>query len=114
MKRLSCTVRTAVLLAVAGVCLGATTSRFEQKLAKDKQAVHALNRLTFGPRPGEVEQVRRLSVEKWIDQQLYPEQIAENPILETKLQSLGTLKLATWQIVETYPQSQPGAMIRPP
>jgi uncharacterized protein (DUF1800 family) len=113
MKRLSCTVRTAVLLAVAGVCLGATTSRFDQKLSGDKQAVHALNRLTFGPRPGDVEQVRRLGVEKWINQQLYPEQIVENPILETKLQSLGTLKLATWQIVETYPQGQPRAMIRP-
>ena len=114
MKRLSYTVRTAVLLAVAGVCLGATTNRFDQKLSGDTRAVHALNRLTFGPRPGDVEQVRRLGVEKWINQQLYPEQISENPILETKLQSLGTLKLATWQIVETYPQGQPGAMIRPP
>ena len=114
MKRLSYTVRTAVLLAIAGVCLGATTNRFDQKLSRDKQAVHALNRLTFGPRPGDVEQVRRLGVEKWINQQLRPEQIAENPILETKLQALGTVKLATWQIAETYPQGQPRAMIRPP
>src|SRR5262245_20534070 len=114
MKRLSYTVRTAVLLSVAGVCLGTTATRFDQKLSVDKQAVHALNRLTFGPRPGDVEQVRRLGVEKWINQQLHPEQIAENPILETKLQPLGTLQLPTWQIVENYPQNPMAAMIRPP
>jgi uncharacterized protein (DUF1800 family) len=114
MKRLSCTVRTAVLLAVAGVCLGTTATRFDQKLSPDKQAVHALNRLTFGPRPGDVEQVRRLGVEKWINQQLHPEQIAENPILEGKLQPLGTLQLPTWQIAESYPQNPMAAMIRPP
>src|SRR5215831_7032315 len=114
MKRLSRTVRAAVLLALAGVCLGTTATRFDQKLSADKQAVHALNRLTFGPRPGEVEQVRRLGVEKWINQQLHPEQIAENPALETKLQPLGTLQLPTWQIVESYPQNPMAAMIRPP
>ena len=114
MKRLSRTVRAAVLLALAGVCLGTTATRFDQKLSADKQAVHALNRLTFGPRPGEVEQVRRLGVEKWINQQLHPEQIAENPALETKLQPLGTLQLPTWQIVESDPQNPMAAMIRPP
>src|SRR5262249_48962411 len=67
-----------------------------------------------GPRPGDVEQIRRLGVEKWIDQQLHPEQIAENPILETKLKPLGTLQLATWQIAEKYPPFQPGFMIRQP
>jgi uncharacterized protein (DUF1800 family) len=114
MKRLSYTVRTAVLLAIGGVCLGTTATRFDQKLSSDKQAVHALSRLTFGPRPGDVELVRRLGVEKWINQQLHPEQIAENPILETKLQPLGTLQLPTWRIVESYPQAPMAAMIRPP
>ena len=114
MKRLSYTVRTAVLLAIGGVCLGTTATRFDQKLSSDKQAVHALSRLTFGPRPGDVELVRSLGVEKWINQQLHPEQIAENPILETKLQPLGTLQLPTWRIVESYPQAPVAAMIRPP
>src|SRR5215471_16604855 len=113
MKALSCTVRTTVLLATVAVCLGSGAGRFDQKLSGDKQAVHVLNRLTFGARPGDVEQVRRLGVEKWINQQLHPEQIGENPILENKLQPLGTLKLPTWQIVESYPQA-PMPMFRPP
>jgi uncharacterized protein (DUF1800 family) len=112
MKRLARPARAAVLLAVVAACLGNAAGRFDQKLLIDKQAVHLLNRLTFGPRPGDVEQVRRIGVEKWIDQQLHPEQIPENPVLETKLEALGTLRLATWQIVDKYPQQAP--MFRTP
>lgn len=103
MRRLVWPVRAAVLLVIVSACLGAAAGRFDQKLPADKQAIHVLNRLTFGARPGDVEQVRRMGVEKWIDQQLHPEQISENPNLETKLQPLSTLQLATWQIVEKYP-----------
>src|SRR5262245_26225177 len=75
-------------------------SRFDQKLTVDKQIVHVLNRLTFGARPGDVEQVRRLGVEKWIDLQLHPERITENAALEEKVKPLETLKMATWQMLE--------------
>ena len=37
-----------------------------------KRALHALNRLAFGPRPGDVERVTAMGVDKWIDQQLHP------------------------------------------
>jgi uncharacterized protein (DUF1800 family) len=49
---------------------------FEKKLSKDRSIVHALNRLAFGPRPGDVEAVKRMGLEKWIDLQLHPERIA--------------------------------------
>src|SRR5262245_43418559 len=81
-----------------------TASRFDQKLAVDKQIVHALNRLTFGVRPGDIEQVRRVGVEKWIDLQVHPERIPENAALEEKVKPLETLKMATWQMLE---RSQP-------
>ena len=44
-----------------------------------KRALHALNRLTFGPRPGDVERVTAIGVDKWIDQQLHPEKIDDVP-----------------------------------
>src|SRR5690349_22965903 len=44
------------------------------------------------------------SVEKWIDQQLHPERIAENAALEEKVKALETLKMAPWQLAE---RSQP-------
>src|SRR5262249_52568200 len=64
--------------------------------------------------PGDVEQVRRLGVDKWIEQQLHPDQIAENPSLETKVKPLETVYMATWQISEKYPQTPAGLMIKPP
>jgi uncharacterized protein (DUF1800 family) len=36
---------------------------------------HILNRLAFGPRPGDVERIRRIGVDRWIEQQLHPERI---------------------------------------
>src|SRR5262245_57866462 len=89
--------------------------RFDQRLSKDQQIVHALNRLTFGARPADVEHVRRMGVEKWIDLQLHPEKIQENPILAAKLKSLETVQMASWQIFETYqPGPGKGKKIAPP
>jgi uncharacterized protein (DUF1800 family) len=44
----------------------------------DARTVHVLNRLAFGPRPGEVEQVMRMGVDRWIDRQLRPESIDDS------------------------------------
>ena len=101
----------ALLLAPAGNAAG----RFDQKLTADKQIVHVLNRLAFGPRPGDVEQVRRLGVDRWIDLQLHPDRIPENPELATRIQPLDTLQLSMWQINEKYaqPQQQQKAPQRP-
>jgi uncharacterized protein (DUF1800 family) len=41
----------------------------------DQQVMQVLNRLAFGPRPGDVAQVRKVGVDAWIDQQLHPERI---------------------------------------
>jgi len=114
MKRLGCLLSVPLLLVVVVAFAGNATGRFDQKLSADKQIVHVLNRLTFGPRPGDAEQVRRLGVQKWIDLQLHPERVQENPVLESKLRPLETLKLAMWQIQEKYSPATPGRVIRPP
>jgi uncharacterized protein (DUF1800 family) len=46
-----------------------------RELTPREQAVQVLNRLAFGPRPGEVDQVLRIGVDKWIEAQLHPERI---------------------------------------
>jgi uncharacterized protein (DUF1800 family) len=48
-----------------------------------------------------------VGIEKWIDLQLHPERIPENPVLAAKLKPLETLQLATWQILDRYPQTPP-------
>ena len=59
---------------------------------EQKRAAHALNRLTFGPRPGDVEQVMAVGVDRWIDLELHPEKIADNN-LESRLTPLRTLHM---------------------
>ncbi len=101
MRRPGFALGVAALVAAAGSLAGATTGRFDQKLSKDRQVLHVLNRLTFGPRPSDVDRVRGLGVEKWIRQQLQPQLVQENPLVEARLRPLATLRLATWQIFES-------------
>src|SRR6202049_127847 len=75
------------------------------QLDRRKQAVHALNRLTFGPRPGDVDHVMAIGVDKWIDQQLHPDKI-DDSALEARLSSLRTRRMNTREIVENFPPEQ--------
>src|SRR5207247_10746960 len=102
MKRLGCLLSVPLLLVVAVAFAGNATGRFDQKLSADKQIVHVLNRLTFGPRPGDAEQVRRLGVQKWIDLQLHPVRVQDNPVVDSILRRFETMTLAMWQIREDY------------
>ena len=71
-------------------------------LGQQKRALHALNRLTFGPRPGEVERVAALGVDKWIEQQLRPEKIDDHAV-EARLAGFTTLKMDTKTMIEKFP-----------
>ena len=70
-----------------------TAPRFDAKLSPEQKILQAINRLTFGARPGDIEEVRRLGVEKWIALQLHPERIAEDPELEARLKPLETIRM---------------------
>jgi len=75
---------------------------------EQKRALHALNRLAFGPRPGDVARVTAMGVEKWIDQQLHPDKIDDHA-LDARLQPFRTLRMNTREIVENFP---PPAVIK--
>jgi uncharacterized protein (DUF1800 family) len=111
MNRLALAITAAALLCVApqGTKAG---GHFDSKLSKDQQIPQVLNRLTFGPRPGDVEEVRRLGVDKWLDLQLHPDRIPENPVLDEKLKPLETLRMTPDEIIAAYPQAPPGLVFR--
>ena len=114
MKRSGFALGVAALVVAAGSLPRADSGRFDAKLSKDRQVLHVLNRVTFGPRPGDVDRVRSIGVEKWIRQQLQPQLISENPQLEARLKSLASVHLSTWQIFETYqPPPQPTPVSQP-
>ena len=82
---------------------GSAAAQFRQPMAKAEKPEHALNRLTFGARAGDIQRVQKLGVKKWIDLQLHPDRIAENPVLLEKLQPLDTLGMSTMQMLQNYP-----------
>jgi uncharacterized protein (DUF1800 family) len=72
----------------------------------DQKVLHALNRLTFGPRPGDLEAVDKKGLDQWMEQQLHPRDIPESPVLEAKLVPLDTLRMSTVQLAQRYPTPQ--------
>ncbi len=72
-----------------------------QALTEQQRALHALNRLGFGPRPGDVERVLQVGVDKWIEQQLHPEKISETAI-ETRLETYPTLSMSSGDIMQKF------------
>jgi uncharacterized protein (DUF1800 family) len=104
----------AVVLAAAAVILprsGQSADPFEQKLSPDRQIIQALNRLTYGPRPGDLEEVRRIGLAKWMEQQLHPDQIPESAMLAERLSPLKTLPMPVAEVVARYSPDQSMAMM---
>ena len=99
MKRLVPATIAAVLTVGTFLGLVYAAGSFNQKLSPNQQIIHALNRLTFGPHPGDVEEVRRIGLAKWIELQLHLDQIPENPVLEAKLKPLATLNMSMADVV---------------
>ena len=78
-------------------------------LTEEQRIVHVLNRLGFGARPGDVERVKALGLENYINQQLNPEKIADS-VAENKIRDLSVLNMTTAELYEKYPQ--PGQLLR--
>jgi uncharacterized protein (DUF1800 family) len=73
------------------------------ELSLDEAILHAMNRLAYGPRPGDVERVRQMGLAKWIDQQLSPNSIDDKAV-NARLENLPTLTKSTTRLIEEYPQ----------
>jgi len=80
-----------------------------KSLTEEQRIVHVLNRLGFGARPGDVERVKAIGLENYINQQLNPEKISDS-VAENKLRDLTALNLSTAELYEKYPQ--PGQLLR--
>src|ERR1700742_2098392 len=75
-----------------------------QPLTEAERATHALNRLTFGPRPGDLERVQAIGVKKWIEIQLNPEQI-DDSLLDARLQNFLAMRLSQQQLIDRFPSA---------
>jgi len=84
----------------------AEAREFLKQIPEDQKVLQALNRLTFGPRPGDAQAVKAMGLKQWIDQQLRPETIAENPQLAEKLKLMDTLQMSSAEMLRRYPSPQ--------
>ena len=73
------------------------------ELSADEAILHALNRLAYGPRPGDVERVRQMGLAKWIELQLNPNSVDDKAV-ESRLQDYPTLRFSTAKLIDEYPQ----------
>ena len=92
----------ATSVAFAGaLALGATTAARTEALTPREQALHALNRLGFGPRPGDVERVERMGVPAYVELQLHPERIADARV-DARVAALPTLGLSSAELYARF------------
>ena len=67
------------------------TSLHQQTLTPHDSALHALNRLAYGPRPGEPDRVAAMGVMRWIDRQLDPA-LVDDSALGARERQVGVLR----------------------
>ena len=90
--------------------VGATTSQaaVENNISTtvspspDAQIQHLLNRLSFGPRPGDVERVKQMGIQRYVDSQLNPGSTPEAREVQSYLSSNQTLSMSPAELFGTY------------
>ena len=73
-------------------------------IARNQQAIHVLNRLAFGPRPGDIDEVNRIGATAYIQRQLERDSIPEPPELQERLDALPTLRMTPMALFEEFQQ----------
>jgi len=101
----------AAMLATQTLLTFADTPKAAKKVpfSDEQRIIHVLNRLGFGARPGDVQRVKALGLDTYINQQLNPEKIADT-VAENKVKDLTVLDMSTVDLYAKYPR--PGRLLR--
>jgi uncharacterized protein (DUF1800 family) len=76
-----------------------------RELAPSEQARHVLSRLSFGARPGDIERVTTLGVDRWIELQLDPKNISDT-LAERVLAGMETQQKQAYELIADHPDPQ--------
>ncbi|HUZ45117.1 MAG TPA: DUF1800 domain-containing protein [Terriglobia bacterium] len=71
-------------------------------LSNDRQVIHLVNRISFGPSLGEIARVQKMGLETYLDEQLHPEKV-DDAATEQRLSALPTLRMTSEELIENYP-----------
>ena len=72
------------------------------QMEEHKRAQHALSRLTFGARPGDIDRVMAMGVNQWIEQQLHPPQRTFSGRLVKHRPAVGRAQLSQFGMLLEY------------
>jgi uncharacterized protein (DUF1800 family) len=74
-------------------------------LTQQEKVLHALNRMTFGPRPGDEAAVAKMGLEAWFERQLHPDRI-DDAAFEAQLGKFPAMQLTQEQLMRRFPGPQ--------
>ncbi len=105
--------RTSILVvSLCGAALavaGAKPKIPSSPLSAEQRAVHLLNRIAYGPRPGDVAHVLEQGEAAFLERQLHPASI-DDSALDKRLSTIQTLGLSSLELAKLFPQ--PGLVRR--
>jgi uncharacterized protein (DUF1800 family) len=84
----------------------ADRARWGTLLDQERKVFQLVCRITFGPRPGDLERVRDLGLKAFLDEQLHPERLDDSAV-KARLASLPTLSMSTGELIRKYPAPNP-------
>jgi uncharacterized protein (DUF1800 family) len=90
------------MVASAAVTKSAASTK---EIQGEQRVLHALNRFTFGPRPGDVAAVQAMGLKRWFEQQLNPAGI-DDSALEGRLAEFPAMRMRQAELVGRYPSPQ--------
>ncbi len=68
----------------------------------EDKVLHALNRFTFGPRPGDVAAVQAMGLKQWFERQLNPSTI-DDSALDARLEMFPAMRMEQVELLRRYP-----------
>jgi uncharacterized protein (DUF1800 family) len=85
-----------------GRAMSAHQAGWSGSLDPEHKVVQLVSRITFGPRPGDLERVRDKGLKAFLDEQLHPERL-DDSALQARLANLPTLSMSTGELMRKYP-----------
>lgn len=88
----------------------ADQKKWKEPMPEERKALHLLNRITFGARPGDLERAQKMGLNAFLAEQLHPERIDDSTV-EARVAALPSLSMSPEELVESYPQPQQAAKL---
>jgi uncharacterized protein (DUF1800 family) len=90
---------------ISAAAVNRPTTRSAQQIQGQERVLHALNRFTFGPRPGDVAAVQSVGLKRWFEQQLNPSMI-DDLALDARLAMFPAMTMQNAEMRQRYPSPQ--------